>query len=145
MNFDVASDGVINKKLKINYTNPHPPSDCNLERGGLCLNAVLRDWIRIYVPKGSELISSQGSEVKISSYEELGKTVFEGYLEVRPKGVATFSISYRLPFKVDSSSSLPLLIQKQPGTDNNEYSIIVNGKEMEKFPLLTDKEIKIKL
>ena len=144
-NFDVTSDGVVNKKLTINYVNPHPPSDCNLERGELCLNAVLRDWIRIYVPKGASLIESQGSEVKISSYEELGKTVFEGFLEVRPKGTATFSISYRLPFKVVSSSPLPLFIQKQPGTDNNEYTIIVNGKEIEKFPLLTDKEMRIKL
>ncbi len=143
--FEVGSDGTILKKLTITYANPHPPSDCNLERGGLCLNAILRDWIRIYVPLGSELLESKGSEVKISSYEELGKTVFEGFLTVRPKGSATFNISYRLPFKLKQSSPLPILIQKQPGTNNNEYTLVVNGKEIEKFPLLTDKEIKIKL
>ena len=143
--FDVASDGTINKKLTISYANPYPPSDCNLERGNLCLNAILRDWIRIYVPLGSKLIDSKGSEVKISSYEELGKSVFEGFLTVRPKGKATFNISYRLPFKVAKGSPLPMLIQKQPGTDNNSYTIIANGKEIEKFPLLTDREIKIKL
>lgn len=144
VNFDVASDGAITKKLTINYANPHPPSDCNLERGGLCLNAVLRDWIRIYVSKGSELLESKGSEVKISSYEDLEKTVFEGFLTVRPKGSATFSISYRLPFKVAKTSHLPLLIQKQPGTNNNKYTIIVNGKKIEEFPLLIDRQIKIK-
>jgi len=143
--FEVGSDGAITKKLTINYVNPHPPSDCNLERGGLCLNAILRDWIRIYVPKGSVVLESKGSEVKMSSYEELGKTVFEGFLTVRPKGSATFSISYRLPFKVTKTSPLPLLIQKQPGTHNNEYTILVNGKEKEKFPLLMDKEVKIRL
>jgi len=143
--FEVGNDGTIIKKLKINYVNPHPPSDCNLERGELCLNAILRDWIRIYVPLGSEFLESKGSEVKISSYEELGKTVFEGFLTVRPKGSATFSIFYRLPFKVTKTSPLPLLIQKQPGTNNNEYTLIINGKEIEKFPLLTDKEIKIEL
>jgi hypothetical protein len=105
----------------------------------------LRDWIRIYVPKGSKLIDSKGSEVKISSYEELGKSVFEGFLTVRPKGKATFTISYTLPFKLKRSSPLPILIQKQPGTDNNKYAIRVNGKEIESFPLVTDKEIKIKL
>ena len=145
VNFDVANDGTINKKLTVNYVNPHPPSDCNLERGGLCLNAVLRDWIRIYVPLGSKLLDSQGSEVKLTTYEELGKTVFEGFLTVRPKGKAVFSISYRLPFKVAKASPLPLLIQKQPGTDNNSYTVIANGKEIEKFPLLTDREIKIGL
>ncbi len=143
-NIEVKSDRTILKTLTINYKNPHPPSDCNLERGNLCINAVLRNWFRIYVPKGSELINSQGSEVKIISYEELGKTVFEGFLTVRPKGAATLSLTYRLPFKLDSSSPLPFLIQKQPGTSNTQYSILVNGKETEKFVLLTDRQITIK-
>jgi len=142
--FDIANEGTIKKTITINYKNPYPPSDCNLERGNLCLNAVLRDWIRIYTPVGSVLIDSTGSEVKLNTYEELGKTVFEGFLTVRPKGVATFTISYTLPFKVNSDT-LPVFIQKQPGTNDNEYTIVVNGKEKEKFPLLTDKEIKIKL
>jgi len=145
VDYDVSSDGTITKKLTVNYNNPHAPSDCNLERGNLCINAVLRNWIRIYVPLGSKILDSKGSEVKMESYEELGKTVFEGFLTVRPKGSATFNISYRLPFKLDKASPLPLLIQKQPGTDNNNYTITVRGKEVEKFPLLTDKEIKIKL
>lgn len=142
---DISGNGEITKTITMNYKNPYPPSNCNLERGDLCLNAILRDWVRIYTPKGSELISSKGSEVKLTNYEELGKTVFEGFLTVRPKGVATFTLSYRLPFKLKNSSILPLLIQKQPGTDKNEYTIIVNGKEVEKFPLLTDKEVKIKI
>ena len=145
VDYDVSSDGTITKKLTVNYNNPHAPSDCNLERGNLCINAVLRNWIRIYVPLGSKILDSKGSEVKMESYEELGKTVFEGFLTVRPKGSATFNISYRLPFKLDKASPLPLLIQKQPGTDNNNYTITVRGKEVEKFPLLTDKDIKIKL
>lgn len=142
--FEIAKDGAIKKTITINYKNPHPPSDCNLERGNLCLNAVLRDWVRIYVPKGSKLIDQTGSEVKMISYEELGKTVFEGFLTVRPTGTANLRISYDLPFKVESNV-LPYLIQKQPGTYDNEYTIVVNGKEKEKFPLLTDKEVKIRL
>ena len=138
--YDVAGDGVITKKLTINYKNPHAPSDCNLERGNLCINAVLRDWIRIYAPKGSKLVDSKGSEVKMTSYEELGKTVFEGFLTVRPLGAATFTLSYTLPFKV-KDGALPLMIQKQPGTHGNEYTIKVKGQQIEKFPLLTDKEI----
>ncbi len=142
--YEVSGDGMITKKLTINYKNSHPPSDCNLERGRLCLNAVLRDWIRIYVPKGSKLLDSQGSEVKMTSYDELGKTVFEGFLTVRPLGVATFSLSYSLPFRA-ADGNLPLLIQKQPGTNANEYTINVRGKEINKFPLLTDREIRLKL
>ena len=142
--FEIEKDGAIKKIITINYKNPYPPSDCNLERGNLCLNAVLRNWVRIYVPKGSKLLDSTGSEVTMKTYNELGKTVFEGFLTVRPKGAATLKISYGLPFKV-GSDILPYLIQKQPGTYDNEYTIVVDGKEKEKFPLLTDKEIKIKL
>ncbi|HYM65220.1 MAG TPA: DUF4012 domain-containing protein, partial [Candidatus Sulfotelmatobacter sp.] len=96
--YSVGSDGSITKTVTVNYKNPFAPSDCNLERGNLCLNAILRDWFRIYVPKGSQLVSSQGSEVKVTSYEELGKTVFEGFLTVRPQGASKLVVSYKLPF-----------------------------------------------
>lgn len=138
------SDGSLVSNLTINYKNPHAPSDCNLERGGLCLNADFRDWIRVYVPKGSVLIDSKGSEVKVTTGEDLGKTVFEGFLTVRPQGSATYTLQYKLPFKLKSGSPLPLLIQKQPGTTGNEYTIKVNGTAVQKFPLVTDKEIKLK-
>ncbi|MCL5970606.1 MAG: DUF4012 domain-containing protein [Patescibacteria group bacterium] len=143
-NIETQGDGNIIKTITIDYKNPYPPSDCNLERGGLCLNATLRDWLRIYVPKGSELIDSQGSEVKIKSYEEFGKTVFEGFLEVRPLGTAKFTIKYRLPFK-PAKGFMPLMIQKQAGTGENEYSVKTNSKEVQKFKLKNDKEIKINL
>jgi hypothetical protein len=143
-NYEVATDKTITKKITINYKNPHKPSDCNLERGNLCLNAILRNWIRIYVPLGSKLVDSKGSEVKMTSYDELDKTVFEGFLTVRPLGSAEFTIFYTLPFKV-KDGSLPLLIQKQPGTNDNEYTIKVKGSKIDSFKLLTDKETIIKL
>ncbi len=138
------SDGTITKTVTINYNNPQPPSDCNLERGGLCLNAELRDWIRIYVPKGSVLKDSSGSEVKMTTSEEFGKTVFEGFLTVRPLGKKTFTITYTLPFKV-KNSQLPVLIQKQPGPAGFPYVVKVNGRTVEKFDLTTDKEIKLRV
>ena len=144
-NYQLKGDGSITKTLTVNYKNPFAPSDCNLERGNLCLNAVLRDWVRIYVPKGSQLVTSQGSEVKLTSYEELGKTVFEGFLTVRPKGIAKFTVTYTLPFKLSENSQLPLLIQKQPGKGDFDHSISVNGKQVEQFSLSTDKTLKLKL
>lgn len=143
--YKVDKDGTITKTLTIKYKNPFPPSDCNLERGGLCLNAEYRDWIRIYVPEGSELIESKGSQVKMTTYEELGKTVFDGLVTVRPKGVATFTLTYKLPFKHENGKPLPLLIQKQPGTAGHEYQITVDGKAVEMFNLTTDKETKVTL
>lgn len=143
--YNVGSDGVIVKTVTVDYKNPFPPSDCNLERGNLCLNALLRDWFRIYVPKGSQLVSAKGSEVKMTTYEELGKTVFEGFLTVRPQGVAKLTVSYKLPFKLSDNSLLPLLIQKQGGTNDDNYKITLGSKTLEDFNLSTDKILNLKL
>jgi hypothetical protein len=141
--YDIKSDGSIEKTVTINYKNPFPASDCNLERGGLCLNAEYKDWIRVYVPKGSTLIDSKGSQVKMTTYDDLGKTVFEGLVRVRAQGSGTFTITYKLPFKMEKNT-LSALIQKQPGTLGAEYKTIVNGKTQDTFSLRTDKEITIK-
>jgi len=143
--YSVGKDGTITKTVTIEYENKFPPSDCNLERGGLCLNAELRNWIRLYVPKGSRLVGNKGSEVTMSTYDELGKTVFDGFFTVRPLGKKTFSITYTLPFKLDDNSDLPVLIQKQPGTDGIPYTILVNGKKSEEFGLYADKEFALKI
>lgn len=141
--YSVSADGTVTKTVTISYKNPFKPSDCNLERGGLCLNADFRDWFRIYVPKGSKLVDSKGSEVKTTTYDELGKTVFEGFLTVRPLGIARLTVSYTLPFKLAKKSPLPLMIQKQPGTDNDTYIIKINGKEKANFILDTDQILKL--
>lgn len=143
--YSIQSDGSIVKTVTIDYKNPFAPSDCNLERGNLCLNAILNDWFRIYVPKGSQLVSSQGSEVKMSSYEELGKTVFEGFLEVRPQGATKLTVSYKLPFKLGKNSTLPLLVQKQSGTNHDSYTITSGGKTLQQFDLSADKTLNLQL
>lgn len=144
--YSVANDGTITKTVTVSYKNPHKPSNCNLElEYALCLNAPWRDWFRVYVPKGSKLTDSKGSEVKMSTYEDLGKTVFEGFLTVNPLGVKKLELTYTLPFKLEKDSPLPVMIQKQPGTADDEYTIIVNGKEKDKFILDTDKSLNLDL
>lgn len=144
--YEVKKDGTVIKTLTIDFTNPYPPSNCNLEAGGLCLNALHRNWFRVYVPKGSTLLSNKGSEVKIDTYDELEKTVFDGFLTVRPGGgKTTLVLEYQLPFKVSDSPLLPVMIQKQPGTDGFEYTTKVNGKTIEKAPLLTDTELELEI
>lgn len=140
----ISSDGKIRRQLIIEYRNPYPHSDCNLERGNLCLNATLRNWLRIYVPQGSRLISFQGSETKVKTYNELGKTVFEGFLRVVPLGKTKVVVEYELPFK-SSLKDYRLLIQKQPGTSGHLFTIKINGRViLDRFPLTSDYEVKIK-
>lgn len=141
----IGTDGKVTTNLTIDYKNPYPGSDCGLESGGLCLNAPLRNWVRVYVPAGSTLgdnkgaISPQdGKPVSMTSYEGLGKTYFEGFLIVNPMGTAKLEISYSSPVTV--SGQYKLLIQKQPGTSDEEYSIKLNGKERKRLPLVGDTE-----
>ncbi|MFC1727668.1 hypothetical protein ACFL0Y_04050, partial [Patescibacteria group bacterium] len=144
---EVAQDGTVTKKVTIDFRNPAPPSDCNLERGELCLNGLYRDWFRLYVPEGSELLEATGSEVEVVTYEELGKTVFEAFYgdeaPLRPQGKSQLSFRYRLPFKINQGESYELLIQKQPGSKNHDYIVDFNGQE-ESFILDSDKELQFK-
>ena len=87
-------------------------------------------------------ISIDGLEVKEDAYEEFDKTVFSGYFQLRPQGVAKIIVKYKLPFKAEKDYKL--LIQKQPGKDSPLYSIKL-GKIQEEFFLKTDKEFKFSI
>lgn len=143
----VNSDGTITTKLTLSYKNPYPGSDCGLESGGLCLNAPLRDWIRIYAPVGSKLTDSKGAispkdgkPVPLDSYDSLGKTVFEGFLIVNPLGTAEITLTYTSPFK-SSDGKYRLLMQKQPGTEGDQVTLKMGGRDRKKFTLDTDTEL----
>lgn len=142
----VNKDGIINNKLTVEYKNPYPGSDCNLERGGLCLNAPLRTWVRVYVPAGSKLVESKGLQspkdgkpVTMETYESLGKTVFEGFLIVNPLGTARLDLVYTSPVK-SPDGKYRVLLQKQPGTDGQEFLLRLNGKDSKKFTFASDTE-----
>jgi hypothetical protein len=145
---EMGSDGSLTKEVTVSYKNPAPPSNCNLEKGELCLNGLYRNWFRLYVPQGSTLLESSGSEVEIKTYEELGKTVFEGFYgdkyPLRPLGSAKVILKYKLPFRVARGEEYQLLIQKQPGTGGTPYSLEL-GNQKEEFELKTDKEVKFRI
>lgn len=143
MDYNVKN-GEIEKIVTIEYRNPQKYSDCNLESGGLCLNAILRNFQRVYVPQGSTLLSSKGSEVKVTTKEDLGKTYFESFFTVNPLGKATMSYTYKLPFKV-TNGKLPVMIQKQPGIESVPYEIYINGRKVESFDLREDKTLSLKV
>lgn len=123
----ISSDGTITKKITITYRNPAPADNCNLEAGQLCLNGLLRDWIRIYVPKGSKLIGSKGSEVDVIETEDLNKTVFEGFFTIAPESVKKLEFEYEVPSQ--GSGDYRLLIQNQPGTKSVPHTITLGNIE----------------
>jgi hypothetical protein len=149
INYEISGNEIV-KTITVDYQNPAKASNCNLEAGQLCLNAdIYRNWVRVYVPKGSVLLENTGSQDpktykpnEFKTYEDLNKTVFEGFLTVRAEGSSQFIIKYKLPFK-KPNGKLDILIQKQPGTQDHEYIISVNDKQKEQFNLTTDQVINL--
>jgi len=133
-----VSGDTITKTVTINYNNPEPGSNCNLEAGELCLNGTYRDWVRLYVPLGSQLVSVVGSEVEEKVGEDLGKTVFEVFFTMRPQSTSKLVFTYTLPFS--AADPYRLFVQKQPGKPAITHSIIYNGRPFE-FAIDSDQEL----
>ncbi len=130
----ISRDGSVEKIVRITYKNP--------EKQDGWLNSILPNYVRIYVPKGSQLIDFSGIEEEKEPYEEFGKTVYSGFFNLRPLGVANLELKYKLPFKV--KNNYQILIQKQPGKDKPLYILKVGRKE-EEFYLNTDRKIKFNI
>lgn len=109
------------------------------------LNRNYRNALRLYVPKGSQLLNSQGSTNQVTTSEEFGKTVFEAFILTRAKGKSTFTIKYKLPIQFKKGGDYRLMLQKQPGTDGWEHKINAFGKNLDPVTLKQDQEVKSKI
>ncbi|MCX6726990.1 MAG: hypothetical protein NTY75_04280, partial [Candidatus Shapirobacteria bacterium] len=142
------NNGKVEHKVSITYTNPSKASNCNLERGDLCLNAPkYRDWFRFYTPIGSTLEKMTGTEVDPVLYEELGKQVFEGFYGNKYPLYALNSTKVTVQYfsSVKPGPNYTLLLQKQPGTKPINYELWVNGQKFDTFSWVSDKTIKLSL
>ena len=103
------------------------------------INPGYQDYVRIYIPKGSELISSSGSQEAVAVQEDLGKTMIVAVNLTAPKEESELKFTYRLPegIKKDGYS---ILVQKQPGKPNDTYTVGL-GKRKEEFEIRSDKEL----
>lgn len=143
---DVAvTDIGANVNLTIEYRYPHDADNCSLERvSGLCLAGIYRDYLRVYLPKGAIVGDVLGFENKSTTTESLGHTVVDGFFTVVPQGLAKIQIKYQVSGDFKKNGAYKSLIQKQPGTVGNHYTVTVNGKKQE-FDLVTDRELFVKL
>ncbi|MDO8619110.1 MAG: DUF4012 domain-containing protein [Candidatus Daviesbacteria bacterium] len=127
-------NGQTHKKITIVYDNPQP--------FGNWLNGINRDYVRVYVPKGSKLTSSKGSDDPVNTTEDLDKTVFEAFVQVRPQNSRSLVLEYDVPY--NPTGEYKLLIQKQPGAKDFNYKVNINGRTST-FTLDADKEFKFKI
>lgn len=120
-------DGRLEKTVEITYKNTRKADNCNLEAGKLCLNSTLNDWLRIYLPLGSELIDIQGISNEASVYEEANLTVIDGYFSLEPMGLAKIKLTYTIPYT--DTVNYNLKMWKQGGIDAVPVLIDVTGGE----------------
>ena len=137
----IGQDGSLTKKLVLTYKNPRKGDNCNLEAGLLCLNGILRDWQRIYVPKGSVLKSAKGYELDMITSEEFGKTVFDGFFTLSPQSVKKLEVEYTVPAGTVQGNDYKLLIQKQPGTKDIKHTFTLGSGKPKTQILNSDQEI----
>lgn len=108
------------------------------------LEKRFQDWMRLYVPLGSEFVSLEGSQEPNTGGEERNKTMFDGFIAMGPNESKTMTFKYYLPESLMIGDTYNLYIQKQPGIDTEVHKVIVNGQE-QVFTIDMDKKVSIKL
>lgn len=123
-------NGMITRKTTLTYDNPRRGDNCNLEAGLLCLNSVLFNWSRIYLPPTAENITVVGfSEQDIRVSEELGLKVVEGSFRLNPLSSSRIEVQYSLPYS--DTTTYRAQLRKQAGTGNWPQTFDINGYEEE--------------
>lgn len=75
------------------------------------------DYVRIYLPAGSQLVELRGSDAPADVYSESGKTAVGAYFLLPTGEGRQLQVIYRPNLKVQGHQ-YTLLIQKQPGTES---------------------------
>ena len=130
---EVKDNGEITKTVSLHLNNS--------KKGDGWLNGTYHDLVRFMMPVGSEL----QPDTELGIFEKtnyLNKANFVAYTNLEPLSSTTVTIKYKLPFRVYKGEEYKMLIQKQPGTKDQQIIIRVNGKEVVKDKLSSDKEYK---
>ncbi len=133
-NIDIDPDGTVTKKVDVTLSNT--------AKADGWLNSVYFNWMRIYVPRDSLLVTKQVQK-DFSSGEEFDKEVYRGFSATYPLKSTLTSFTYRLPERVKVGAPYKMLIQKQPGVGSVDMTIKINGVEKARFDLKEDKEVTI--
>lgn len=108
--------------IKVKIINPKRPEWFNIDP---C--CFYNAYLRLYVPKGSKLISATASDDQDPKSAEFideasGKTYFETFTNQKKETDLTVTFEYELPDTVDLNN-YKLYIQRQPGTSIDKYKI----------------------
>ena len=143
----LKTDGVMNKSIQYtldarDIVNPRANVTLKYQNTNNTITwryTRYRSYTRVYVPEGSQLISSTGAMAgdltqtggrfvagRVDVMKELGKTVFGAFWAIEPGRTGELSFTYELPrSSVESilDGSYRLDWPKQPGVDNAEFNV----------------------
>lgn len=105
-----------------------------------------RNYMKIFVPQNSSLISASmdGQDIssKVTISKEFNKTVFGFWFSTLPQTSRKLIVSYQLPEKVSQNKQYRLFWQKQPGVIYDDLTVNFNKKKKFEGLLRTDQIIK---
>jgi hypothetical protein len=90
------------------------------------------DYVRLYVPGGSELVSIEGVEADSVSSQagERGSQVFAGYFSVAPGSEHAVTFTYRLPPQI-GTADYRLVVQRQSGTGSLPLEVSAGAAQVQ--------------
>ncbi|MDP2631106.1 MAG: DUF4012 domain-containing protein [Candidatus Uhrbacteria bacterium] len=117
-------DGFLVGHVELTYKNNGALSD---------VTTSYRDWVRILVPAGSTLVSTNGAQASdghspssaLEITSEHGTMQFGAFINVEPRYTKVFTLEYRLPDRIydqmKKTGVYSLLVQKQPGNSHSRF------------------------
>ncbi len=117
------ANGGLEATLTLSYTHTAPadaePICDHTSRYGDSYDALINrcywDYVRVYAPGGSELLTADGLDRPASEQGEHGTTVFTGSFALRPGDQHAVTLRYRLPIDIPTAP-YRLFVRKQAGT-----------------------------
>jgi LPXTG-site transpeptidase (sortase) family protein len=118
---DRDASGHLLSRVTLTIANRRPTTD-----PGPYPTADYRDYLRVFVPAGSELVSADGFDDPAATLSECGRTAFGGFVAVSPRQERTLHLVYRLPSQLEQEP-YTLVVQKQPGVAPFPVSVQLPG------------------
>jgi len=86
---------------------------------------IYQAYLRLYVPDGSRFLGASGETLTITQQtNDLGFTVFEDFIRMKPGEKRVLTYSYELPETI-RSNDYKLSLVKQPGTEHQYWHVAV--------------------
>jgi hypothetical protein len=119
----VHADRGITATLTLRYTNTATTANVPVRYG----TPFYSEFLRVFVPRGSVLVSSSGLDQAWGTAVVHNRTQFSGYFQLDTAQSTTISFTYRIPPAAGPGPAYHLLVQKQPGSAALPLTVAVSG------------------